>query len=56
MHAPITHFHMFFGLGSGAAGFQDARPEIPGLQARMVFLGGMDADPAGAEGFHNPAS
>lgn len=26
----ITHFHLFFGLGGGAAGFQDARPEIPG--------------------------
>ncbi|MFT0547820.1 DNA cytosine methyltransferase [Allopusillimonas ginsengisoli] len=52
MHAPITHFHMFFGLGSGAAGFQDAQPEVSGLQGRMVCLGGMDVDPAGAEDFH----
>lgn len=47
----INHFHLFFGLGSGAAGFQDARPEIPGLQGRMVCLGGLDVDPAGAEDF-----
>jgi hypothetical protein len=24
----ITHFHLFFGLGGGAAGFQATRPEI----------------------------
>lgn len=47
----IHHFHMFFGLGSGAAGFQDARPEIPGLQGQMRCLGGMDVDPAGAADF-----
>ena len=53
-HTPnniINHFHMFFGLGSGAAGFQDARPEIPGLQGQMRCLGGMDVDPAGAADF-----
>lgn len=43
---------MFFGLGSGAAGFQDARPEIPGLHGEMICLGGMDVDPAGASDFH----
>ena len=50
-HSDIKHFHMFFGLGSGAAGFQDAKPEIPGLQGRMVCLGGMDVDSAGAADF-----
>lgn len=51
-HAEINHFHLFAGAGSGAAGMQDARPEIPGLQGRMVCLGGMDVDPAGAEDFY----
>ena len=53
-HRPISaisHFHLFFGLGSGAAGFQDARPEIPGLQGRMECLGGIDVDAAGAADF-----
>ncbi|VFR80964.1 C-5 cytosine-specific DNA methylase [plant metagenome] len=52
MISDINHFHLFFGLGGGAAGFQDARPEIPGLQGRMVCVGGIDVDPAGAEDFH----
>lgn len=48
----ITHFHLFAGAGSGAAGMQESRPEIPGLVGRMVCLGGMDVDPAGAADFH----
>ncbi|MBV6304910.1 DNA cytosine methyltransferase [Candidimonas humi] len=48
----IKHFHLFCGSGSGAAGFNDARPEIPGLQGKMICLGGMDVDPVGAEDFH----
>lgn len=51
MKVDITHFHLFCGSGSGAAGFNDARPAIPGLQANMVCLGGMDVDPVGAEDF-----
>jgi len=47
----IKHFNMYCGSGSGAAGFNDARPEIPGLQGTMVCLGGMDVDAAGAEDF-----
>ncbi|HCW18791.1 MAG TPA: DNA cytosine methyltransferase, partial [Achromobacter sp.] len=31
---------------------QDAAPAIPGLQGRMVCLGGIDVDPAGAEDFY----
>lgn len=53
MITDINHFHLFFGLGGGAAGFQEARPEIPGMQGRMVCLGGMDVDPAGAEDFYH---
>ncbi len=51
MTESINHFHLFCGSGSGAAGFNDARPEIPGLSGRMVCLGGMDVDPVGAEDF-----
>ena len=47
----IRHFHLFCGSGSGAAGFNDARPEISGLQGKMVCLGGMDVDPVGAADF-----
>ncbi|MFF7398864.1 DNA cytosine methyltransferase [Achromobacter sp. NPDC008082] len=52
IQADINHFHLFAGAGSGAAGMQDAAPAIPGLQGRMVCLGGMDVDPAGAEDFY----
>lgn len=47
----IAHFHLFAGAGSGAAGMQEARPEIPGMVGRMVCLGGIDVDPAGAADF-----
>lgn len=47
----INHFHLFSGSGVGAAGMQDAKPEIPGLQGRMVCLGGVDVDAAGAADF-----
>ncbi|MGO4402148.1 DNA cytosine methyltransferase [Achromobacter sp. PAB15] len=52
IQADINHFHLFAGAGSGAAGMQDAAPAIPGLQGRMVCVGGMDVDPAGAEDFY----
>ncbi|SSW67266.1 hypothetical protein AVE30378_02534 [Achromobacter veterisilvae] len=51
MISDINHFHLFSGAGVGAAGMQDARPEIPGLTGRMVCLGGIDVDPAGAADF-----
>ena len=47
----INHFHLFSGAGVGAAGMQDARPEIPGLTGSMVCLGGIDVDAAGAADF-----
>lgn len=48
----INHFHLFSGAGVGAAGMQEAQPEIPGLRGRMVCLGGIDVDAAGAADFH----
>ncbi len=52
MISDINHFHLFSGAGVGAAGMQDAQPEIPGLRGRMVCLGGIDVDAAGATDFH----
>lgn len=39
----INHFGVFSGSGIGAAGMQDAKPAIPGLEGEMVCLGGIDA-------------
>ncbi|MCH4584061.1 DNA cytosine methyltransferase, partial [Achromobacter xylosoxidans] len=50
-YSEITHFGVFSGSGIGAAGMQQAQPEIPGLSGRMVCLGGIDVDPAGAADF-----
>ena len=50
-YSEITHFGVFSGSGIGAAGMQQAQPEIPGLRGRMVCLGGIDVDPAGAADF-----
>ena len=47
----ITHFHMFGGSGSGAAGFKDAAPNIGALKGEMVLLGGMDVDPLACRDF-----
>ncbi|CUI29953.1 DNA cytosine methyltransferase [Achromobacter xylosoxidans] len=52
MISDINHFHLFSGAGVGATGMQDARPEIPGLAGRMVCLGGIDVDAAGAADFY----
>lgn len=41
----VKHFHVCGGVGSGAAGFNDANPSIPGgLQGKMVCIGGVDVD------------
>ena len=51
MITDINHWHGFCGSGSGAAGFNDAAPSIPGMQGRMVCLGGVDSDAAGVADF-----
>jgi len=40
----ITHFHLFGGAGSGAAGFNDATPDIGTIKGRMRCVGGIDVD------------
>jgi site-specific DNA-cytosine methylase len=51
IESEITHFGLFSGAGIGAAGMQEAQPEIPGMRGRMVCLGGIDVDPDGAADF-----
>lgn len=43
----ILHGHLFCGLGGGAAGFNDARPDIGTVRGRFRCVGGIDVD-AGA--------
>lgn len=47
----VTHFHLFGGAGSGAAGFNDAAPSIGMIKGRMVCVGGIDVDPRACADF-----
>ena len=47
----VTHFHLFGGSGSGAAGYKDADPSIGAMKGRMVLLGGIDVDPLACADF-----
>lgn len=47
----INHFHLFCGLGSGAAGFNDGEARVGQIQGNFVCLGGIDVDPAGIRDF-----
>lgn len=47
----IRHFHLFCGLGGGAAGFNRGQARIDGLQAKFRCLGGVDSDAAAIADF-----
>ncbi len=47
MPVEIRHFHLFVGLGGGAAGFNRGSARVGAMQARFRCLGGVDVD-AGA--------
>lgn len=47
----IRHAHLFCGLGGGAAGFNDARPQVGSMVGRFRCIGGIDVDPAGIADF-----
>ncbi|CAN7165824.1 DNA cytosine methyltransferase [Acidovorax sp. LjRoot118] len=47
----VKHFHMAGGVGSGAAGFNDADPSIGPIKGQMVCVGGMDVDPRACRDF-----
>ena len=48
----VTHFHLFGGSGSGAAGFKDADPSIGTIKGKMVLLGGIDVDARACRDFY----
>ena len=47
----INHFHLFSGLGSGAAGFNDGDARVGDLRGNFVCLGGIDVDAAAVRDF-----
>lgn len=47
----IRHFHLFCGLGGGAAGFNKASPRVGNMQASFRCIGGVDVDPAAIRDF-----
>lgn len=40
----ITHFHLFCGLGGGAAGFNQGHARVGNMEAKFRCLGGIDND------------
>lgn len=51
----IRHFHLFCGLGGGAAGFNQGEARVGSLQAEFRCLGGIDSDPAAIADFERLA-
>ncbi|AMU99476.1 DNA methyltransferase [Xanthomonas citri pv. aurantifolii] len=51
----ILHGHLFCGLGGGAAGFNDARPDIGTARATFRCIGGIDVDAAAIADFRRLA-
>lgn len=51
----IRHGHLFCGLGGGAAGFNDARPDIGSATGRFRCVGGIDVDPGAIRDFERIA-
>lgn len=47
----ITHFHLFAGLGGGAAGFNRGSARVGNLRAKFRCIGGIDVDPAAMRDF-----
>jgi len=47
----IRHWHMCFGLGGGAKGFNAGEARVGQMEARFRCIGGVDVDPAGARDF-----
>ncbi len=50
-HLEIRHFHLFCGLGGGAAGFNQGQARVGAMEARFRCLGGIDSDPAAIRDF-----
>ena len=43
-HREIRHFHLFCGLGGGAAGFNRGQARVGSMRGRFRCLGGVDSD------------
>ncbi len=55
MKSEIRHFHLFCGLGGGAAGFNRGHARVGSLEARFRCIGGVDSDPAAISDFERLA-
>ncbi len=51
----IRHFHLFCGLGGGAAGFNQGEARIGNLEAKFRCLGGIDIDSNAIKDFEEAA-
>ncbi len=51
----FSHAHLFCGLGGGAAGFNEARPDIGGVSANFRCIGGIDVDSSAIADFNRIA-
>jgi site-specific DNA-cytosine methylase len=51
----IRHFHLFCGLGGGAAGFNHGQARVGSVQAKFRCLGGIDVDAAAIKDFNKLA-
>ena len=47
----IRHFHLFCGLGGGAAGFNRGHARVGAMDAQFRCIGGVDSDPAAINDF-----
>jgi site-specific DNA-cytosine methylase len=47
----ILHGHLFCGIGSGAAGFNDALPQVGSMTGKFRCIGGIDNDKQAIEDF-----
>lgn len=47
----IRHFHLFCGLGGGAAGFNSGHARVGAMDAQFRCIGGGDSDPAAIADF-----
>ncbi|WP_316979983.1 DNA cytosine methyltransferase [Shumkonia mesophila] len=47
----IRHFHLFCGIGGGAAGFNLAHARVGTMEGRFRCLGGVDSDPSAVRDF-----
>ena len=51
----VRHFHLFCGLGGGAAGFNRGQARVGSMRARFRCLGGVDSDPKAIADFSHLA-